>query len=321
MDINTDFPLVSVVIPTLNRPDFIKETLDSVINQTYRNLEIIISDNGSNYDVKEYLKTYFSNDSRIVFRKNKYTILPALHFNQCLEFASGKYFIIICDDDFISNNFIELLVKEFEINPNLSIGLTKNNQINEFSELIKENQIVPWKIKNGKLFLDDWLKGNEIAPVSSFISLFANRVTLLKSGGFPNFQDASHSDNASAINLALRGDVLFLNDIIFSYRVYKQSFGLKLNYSSLSKASREFINYFKKNEFLRTQYENKNRNEIINGVKELCFKTYITRLRSNYNLKGIKYLKGLINYKLTFFEFAYLIKMIKIKISKMYFND
>lgn len=301
-------PLVTVAVPTLNRPDFIIDTLKSIIAQTYDNLEIIISDNGSKNDVKALVKKFLDSDSRIVLYRNDETLPPAVHFNQCLDRAKGEYFVIICDDDFISENFIEELVNGFIKYPNVTLGLTLNKQIDECSQVQFTIPSVDWETINGYTFLNNWLNGFENVPVASFISHFAKTSLLKQSGGFPDFLHASHTDNASAINLALQGDVLFVKNAIFSYRVYKNSFGLRLKYKALAVASHQFIEYFIKNETISAIITSEQKSELVLGIRRLCLDTYLTRLINIYNLSGFSLIKAVFEYKLRYIDFIFVFR-------------
>lgn len=108
-------PLVSVGIPTYNRPEGLERTLQCIGQQSYSNLEIIISDNCStNEDVLPILQKFAAKDSRIqYFRQvSNRSIVPNFQF--LLDRASGKYFMWAADDDFWDTNFIETCVLGME---------------------------------------------------------------------------------------------------------------------------------------------------------------------------------------------------------------
>ncbi|WP_255993622.1 glycosyltransferase family 2 protein [Clostridium perfringens] len=107
-------PLVSVCIPMYNATAYIKETLDSLINQTYENIEVIIVDDGSTDNSVKIVESI--TDSRIkLYRNNKNMGLPYTR-NKTLELAKGKYIALIDADDIAEYERIELQVEFMEKN-------------------------------------------------------------------------------------------------------------------------------------------------------------------------------------------------------------
>ena len=101
-------PLVSIGIPTYNRLDLLDEAIKCAVNQTYKNLEIIISDNASpGNEVEALVKSYMDNDKRIIFKKQFMNIGPGENFKYVLSKAKGDFFLLAADDDARSLDFVE----------------------------------------------------------------------------------------------------------------------------------------------------------------------------------------------------------------------
>ena len=99
---------VSVIIPVYNMQELIEKCLLSVVNQTYRNIEIIIIDDGSTDKSGEICDYYAETDSRIrVFHKENGGIASA--YNIALNELSGQYILFVDSDDYIAPNMIEIL--------------------------------------------------------------------------------------------------------------------------------------------------------------------------------------------------------------------
>ncbi|MFZ8805652.1 MAG: glycosyltransferase family 2 protein, partial [Candidatus Calescibacterium sp.] len=102
-------PKVSVIIPTIGRESLIR-TLESVLNQTYQNLEIIITDDTEEGKAKPLIERYLT-DPRIKYVINtKYKHGPSGNKNNGLDNITGEYFTIVDDDDIIMPNAIEELL-------------------------------------------------------------------------------------------------------------------------------------------------------------------------------------------------------------------
>lgn len=89
-------PLVSVIVTTYNRKELLSETLNSILNQTFQDFELIVVDNFSNYDFLSHISS-FSNPKIIAFQ-NKNNGIIAVNRNYGLKHAKGD-FIAFCDDD------------------------------------------------------------------------------------------------------------------------------------------------------------------------------------------------------------------------------
>ena len=102
-------PLVSICIPTHNRLNLLKKSVNSALNQTYKNIEIIISDNSDNDFTKKYVKTI--SDKRIRYYKNSSNIGSFLNVNKVAHLAKGKYIKYLLDDDLLKPNCVMKMVE------------------------------------------------------------------------------------------------------------------------------------------------------------------------------------------------------------------
>jgi glycosyltransferase involved in cell wall biosynthesis len=114
-------PLISIGIPTYNRPKGLKNVINDFLNQTYDNLEIIISDNNSDNPEVGIICDSYKKDSRIKVYKQTTNIGMFNNFEFVLSQASGKYFTWASDDDSFENNFIMECWKIHDFHENLSL--------------------------------------------------------------------------------------------------------------------------------------------------------------------------------------------------------
>lgn len=101
--------LISVVIPVYNVEKYIRESLDSIINQTYKNLQIILIDDGSTDSSGSICDEYAASDDRITVIHQKNAGAGAAK-NTGLDLIQGEYFSIIDSDDYIELNMYEKMV-------------------------------------------------------------------------------------------------------------------------------------------------------------------------------------------------------------------
>ncbi len=125
-------PLVTVGIPTYNRPEGLERTIACISRQTYTNLEIIISDNCSTKpEVLAILKKFSDNDQRIKYHIQKTNISLVPNFQFLLDNAKGKYFMWAADDDQWAPDFIEVCIKAMEANSETALCMTEVRIVNE----------------------------------------------------------------------------------------------------------------------------------------------------------------------------------------------
>ncbi len=156
-----DLPLVSIVIPNFNGERFIAETLESIENQTYRNIEVIVIDDNST-DQSVNIASRFSNrDSRFkIFVRNREPKGGAACRNIGMQHATGKYLIFIDSDDVFDRNAIGNRVDFMENKPDLSfsvfptatfylkpgdgVSVAVTRKADHFAEFLSHD--VPWSI-------------------------------------------------------------------------------------------------------------------------------------------------------------------------------
>lgn len=158
-------PLVSVIIPCYNGEKFINEAIESVLNQTYQNWELIIVDDGSMDNSKKIITQYCDADKRIQFiqhKKNKG--IPSAR-NTGIKVSKGEYIALLDQDDLWNKEKLDIQMEEF-LKSNNSLGLIFSNvtimdTINNKKRKSKPIHINFEKISNEelikKLFLENFI--------------------------------------------------------------------------------------------------------------------------------------------------------------------
>lgn len=124
--------LITVIVPVYNVEKYFKQCLDSIINQTYKNLEIILINDGSPDNCGKICDEYAKKDNRIkVIHKENGGLSSAR--NAGLDIATGEYISFIDSDDCVAENFIETLYK---------LCIENNCDISECDFLKFENNVV-----------------------------------------------------------------------------------------------------------------------------------------------------------------------------------
>lgn len=131
--------LISVIVPVYNVEKYIKECIESIINQTYRNLEIILVDDGSKDKSGKICDEYSKIDSRIISIHQENLGVSSAR-NKGIEVAKGEWITFIDADDWIEENFCKIMIA----------NLKENKQAN--CAICGYNRIVNGKIENNPFY-------------------------------------------------------------------------------------------------------------------------------------------------------------------------
>ena len=149
--------LVSIIIPIYNVEKYLEQCIKSLINQTYRNLEIILINDGSTDKSTKICEKYKNQDNRIVFI-NKKNGGAASAKNEGLKIAKGDYITFVDSDDFIEPDMIEYMVNTIK-KYNSDIIQCSFTNLYKNTERFKQDKIVEQKISSKdflELFLKKW---------------------------------------------------------------------------------------------------------------------------------------------------------------------
>jgi lambda repressor-like predicted transcriptional regulator len=181
-------PLVTIAVPTYNRANtYLRSCLESALRQTYKNIEIIVSDNGSTDGTEALVRRYA--DPRLRYFKQSTNIVPNENFNFCLRQARGAYFLLLLDDEQIDLDFVETCMRAAEFRPDYGLIRTGVRTIDARGNLISECPNLAGGLDLAGFFLA-WFAGHTSLYLCN--TLF-HRETLLEVGGFGSrhnlFQD------------------------------------------------------------------------------------------------------------------------------------
>jgi glycosyltransferase involved in cell wall biosynthesis len=129
--------LISICIPTWNGARFIAATLESLISQDYREIEIIILDNQSTDGTGVICAAYAKRDSRIKYILDDVMVGDPEGHVKVASFAHGEYFLIACDDDIYESSYLRRLISILRENPEIGMAYTGLAYIDEEGNKIR----------------------------------------------------------------------------------------------------------------------------------------------------------------------------------------
>jgi glycosyltransferase involved in cell wall biosynthesis len=213
-------PLVTICIPTYNRPEMLRHSLRSVLQQSYRHLEVIVSDNASDTDTAAVVDSF--GDDRV--RVDRLLENIGLHGNlsRCLHLGTGKYRVMLPDDDSMLPGNVESKVAFFKTYP--SVGLVHSTFRNINSDSLPYGPVINWSsaekdtVQSGSEYIRESIVKGGITWISSVML----RSDLVVDESFVA-DDGPYCDLSLWLRVAQRADVGFLMAPLSGCRVHASS--------------------------------------------------------------------------------------------------
>ncbi|MCK0105478.1 glycosyltransferase [Marinobacter sp. S0848L] len=205
-------PLVSVLTPAYNRAAFISEAVESVLNQTYDNIEYIVIDDGSTDDTYSILQEYEDTGRlRLLTHKNRQNRGQSASLNLGLKAATGDYIVILDSDDRLHQHKLQKQVEFLEQNPGIGMVYGQAMAIDEGGKELfpipPDNHVEPGD--PNRLLLDCYMA----LPGGAMV-----RKTVFDCVGFFEEEFRASQDHDMVIRLAEAAPFAYVKETAFYYR-------------------------------------------------------------------------------------------------------
>lgn len=222
---------VTIMIPTYEQEEYILESVNSALSQTYSNLEVIVSDDSVTDKTKDILTSIV--DHRFKYFKNKKNLGRVANYRKLLyEYASGDYVINLDGDDYyIDNNYISDAV--LEINKQENVVIVSAGQITDYCNSLKKYNKLTNKVEliSGKQQFMDWRS----RPLPHMTCLY-NRKIALEIGFY--VQDIQSTDWESLMRLCKHGNVVLLPQFVGTWRKHGNNISMGIDIKSIKNNDR-----------------------------------------------------------------------------------
>lgn len=215
--------MISVIIPSYNHENYIKDAIDSILNQTFQDFEIIIIDDGSSDNTKNVLGKYDDSRITLICQENQ-----GAHnaINRGLMLSKGTFISILNSDDFFEKKYFESAVRYLENNQDVDFISSDINIVDENSNKLGVKKswynMLPWEVSNPEKSMLSYNSYVKSLVVSNFISTTTNmffRRTILDSVGLMRNLRFVH-DWDFALRVAKKHKMHHLSLPLVNYRIH-----------------------------------------------------------------------------------------------------
>lgn len=215
------FPLVSVTIPTYNAEEFIIESIESILNQDYPNIEIVIADDCSTDNTQQILKEYLKDKdpSKIKVFFNEKNVGVTKNSNICLKACTGKYIFLHAGDDIMLPKKISTQVQFMETHPDYVICY---HNMDVFDSTTKKTLYLY------NSFYRNYPHQGDISKILKYASFFGACSVAIRADAIPDY---GYNENILTCSdwflvfdvLAQGGKIGYINKVLSRYRRHSNS--------------------------------------------------------------------------------------------------
>ncbi len=210
-------PLVSVIIPTYNSANYIEQTINSILDQSYQNFEIIVVDDSSTDDTTKILKRLSEVDQRILYFKIEHAGIPSVPRNVGIKKANGEFIAFLDSDDLWTKYKLESQLKYFDKFPELIFVYSMSVTFGNVSIFSPSYEVLPLIFKAVHSRNDLITHGNSI-PLSTVL-VKTNK--LREINGFDEDPELNIGEDYDCwIRLSNLGKFIFIPRIHAYYRIH-----------------------------------------------------------------------------------------------------
>ena len=234
--------LVTVICSCYNHSKYIEESLDSVINQTYKNIQLIIIDDCSDDNSVEVIENWISKNQIGLFKKNNKNLGLTKSFNKSFKYVEGDFFIDLAADDILLPHCIETQISVYSPYPNNLIGIVygnarvidnNNNTLYTYYTRFSQSKKTT-KPEDGFIYKEILNQSNIICSVSALI----NKNIFEELGGYD--EHLVYEDYDIWLRIARKYYILYADDILVKKRKLNTSLGSTTPFLRFNKKTLKF---------------------------------------------------------------------------------
>lgn len=267
--------MISVVLPAY-KTDFLKESVQSILNQTYTDYEFIIVNDNPGSKVRDIVRSF--EDNRIIYYENSENIGGKnliLNWNNCLNRCSGEFVLFASDDDYYEDGYLQTMIDLTHKYPNVDLFHCRIRYVDTYGEIIQLSQ----PAAEYETCVDFVYQRLFWRRKQAFQEFFFRRNAIEAIGGFVDFPVAWYSDDAT-LSLLARNGVGYCAKDMFHMRMSGQNISTSDNHViDKIEAMKQYVGWMSK--FLPSIDTNSEQDVF---MKDLMLREYRSILYDHYNI-------------------------------------
>ena len=218
---NSGKPRLSIGMPVFNGERYVRFAIDAILAQTFKDFELIISDNASTDKTQQICREYAKKDNRVSYHRNKINVGGPRNYNRLFELSSGEYFKWTAHDDVLAPEYLQKCVQVLDNDPSIIMCHSRVNRIDENGALLGNyddrtlNRINSWKPY--ERFADMISPRNTCWAIHAVVRANSLRRT-------PLHGDYIDADRNLLAEIALMGRIHEIQDHLFFRRDHPQAY-------------------------------------------------------------------------------------------------
>jgi len=205
----------SIILPVKNGVKYIKECVYSILNQTYKDFNVLVLDNNSNDGTKEWLYTLI--DDRIQIFTSNTSLSIEENWNRILALKKNEFITLIGHDDILHSDYLQEMVNLINQYPDASLYQTQFNYINSYGELIRTCKQIPHKLSSLELMSLILKREIDINGTGYMMRSFHYD----ELNGIPSYPNLLFADFELWVNMTQFSYMVTSPKACFSYRIHQ----------------------------------------------------------------------------------------------------
>ncbi|GAA1860887.1 hypothetical protein GCM10009836_46290 [Pseudonocardia ailaonensis] len=220
---------VAVCVPVYNKELFLAETMQSILDQTFTDFELVVLDNASSDD-SVAIATKFS-DPRVRVEQNATTVPPTVNFNRVVRLSSAPFVLVVMADDILDPDLLERQVDALESAPDLAMVAVRHHNIDEDGHVVARDRCLRTPDLLGRRTRTELLRravrhgGN---PIGGPTAVLFRRTAFDAAAGFAEDEPFFSTDISMWLRLTRHGDYLGLPETRCRFRLNSGSYSARM---------------------------------------------------------------------------------------------